>query len=215
VKFVRGFADSVKLEMPIDVALLVRVIAASPLLRTLVIAPPHGQWQRLWDVVPPHLLQRFSGIFMTGVGCDDEHVAKFAALDLPRLDRIGMRSMTLLPSAWKRLASRAWRELDLHHNNLGRRGVEYLVARERSTLEVLDLGSNEIGDEGVKLLAQIPMPALRSLSLRRSKLTPKCLPALERFTQLRVLDISHNTLDAAYVREVLPGVRLAGKKSVA
>jgi uncharacterized protein (TIGR02996 family) len=213
VKFSRGFADTVKLEMPIDVALLERVVAASPLLRTLVVAPPKSRWQRVWEAMPLALLQRFSGLFLGGVAVEDEHVAAFAALDLPRLERLGLRSMTILPSSWKRLAGRTWRELDLHHNSLGRRGIEYLVARERSTLEALDVGSNEIGDDGVKLLASIPMPALRTLSLKRSKLTPKCLPHLARFPQLRMLDISHNTLDDAYVREALPGVKLAGKKA--
>jgi uncharacterized protein (TIGR02996 family) len=213
VSFVRGFADRVKLEMPVDVALLERVVAASPLLRTLVVAPPKSHWQYVWRVIPLELLQTFSGIFLGGVGIGDEHVAEFAALDLPRLDRLGMRSMTILPSSWKRLAGRTWRALDLHHNNLGKRGVEYLVARDRQTLEALDLGSNEIGDEGLKMLASIPMPALRTLSLKRSKLTPKALPYLERFRQLRVLDISHNNLQDAYVREVLPGVRLTGKKT--
>jgi len=215
VRFVRGFADSVRLDIPIDTALLDRVIDVSPLLRTLVISPPRERWQLVWEHVSHDVLRRFSGIFMGGVGVEDERIARFAAIDLPLLDRLGMRSMTILPSSWKRLAPREWRDLDLHHNSLGKRGVEYLVTRDRSTLAALDLGSNEIGDEGVKILASIPMPALRTLGLKRSKLTEKCLPSLARFAHLSMLDISYNKLDEAAVREALPGVRITGRKNVA
>lgn len=214
VTFVRGFADTLKVEMPPDAEALARIIAVSPLLQTLVVPAPSTYYTRWpWELMPG-LLRAFSGIFITGHRpADDAQIAAFAALDLPKLDRLGLRSMGLLPSSWKRLAARTWRALDLHHNSLGRRGVEYLAAHDRRALASLDLGSNEIGDEGVKLLAAIPLPALRVLSLKRSLLTPACLPHLARFGHLQTLDISHNNLDEAYVREVLPGVKLTGKKA--
>ena len=216
VRFVRGFAESVKLELPVDRELLDRVIELAPLLRTLVIAPPRDSWRwqnrRVWELASSRALQRLRGLHMGGFQIDDAGIAAFAASgDLARLDRLGMRSMQIMPSMWKRIAMRVWRELDLHANSLGARGVEYFVMADRRELRALDLGSNEIGDAGVQLLASIEMPALRTLSLRRSKLTAKCMPALARFAQLRTLDISHNKLDEAEVREALPDVRIITK----
>ncbi len=189
VKFVRGFAEAVHIELPLEREVLDRVVAVSPLVRDLVIAMPRDPWQwsehRVWEAASLDSLRRFSGIYMGGIEISPEWLDAFLALDLPRLERLGLRSLQLTPSLVKKLVGRDLVELDLHANSLGTRGVEYIVAHRR--LRVLDIGSNEIFDGGAAMLSELP---LEKLSLRRSKLArvPGTWPAL------RSLDLSANPL---------------------
>jgi Leucine-rich repeat (LRR) protein len=196
VTFVRGFAEAVKLEIPFERALLDRVIEVSPLLRTLVLAVPRDLWrvpQWPWEAASPHALQQLTGLFMGGFQITDESVPRLLdSPDLAKLERLGLRSMQLVPSQLKRIAARQWLELDVHGNSLGARGADYLGGQQK--LVALDIGSNDVGDVGVARLAELP--TLERVSLRRSKLTAEGLPSLAKLPALRALNLSCNAIDA-------------------
>jgi uncharacterized protein (TIGR02996 family) len=196
VDFVRGFADTVKLELPFERELLDQVVDVSPLLRTIVFAFPRDiyRWQlrRPWEDASLRALQHVTGLHMGGFETDDAGVDSLLALDLPRLDRLAMRSMALRPSHVKKLATRNWRELDLHANAVGNRGIDALAGQ--SNLAVLDVGSNGVTDAGALVLAALP---LERLSLRRSQLAR--VPG--KFPVLRSLDLSCCDLSPKYFAE--------------
>ena len=180
VTFERGFADTVKLELPFEREMLDKVIDASPLLRTIVFGHSY-RYNRPWEHASLRALQHVSGLHMGGFELDEVGLAALLALDLPRLSRLGLRSMALLPAHVKKLVTRQWRELDLHANSIGSRGVDYLAHQHE--LVTLDIGSNGVTEAGVQVLSQLP---LRTLSLRRSDIVR--VPG--KFSQLAALDLS-------------------------
>jgi hypothetical protein len=210
VIFVRGFADAVRLELPFERQLLDRLVALCPLLRTLVFVEPRDEWRwqyrHAWELASPDTLRKFTGLQMGGFQINDTGTKALAALDLPKLERLTMRSMQMLPAAWQHLADRDWVELDLHHNSLGTRGVRFLLDHDRARLRSLDVGSNEIMNAGLQLLAQTKLPALQRLSLRRSKLAPNGMHLLGHLPSLVSLDLSCNEVGDAF-DFVLPNLR--------
>jgi uncharacterized protein (TIGR02996 family) len=202
VTFVRGFADTVKVDLPFDRAMLDRVVEVAPLIRTLVFAHLRDAWRwghglRPWEHASPEALRRFSGIWMGGFELRADGVEALAALDLPRLERLGMRSTQLTPSQLKPLLGRSWVELDLHANSLGIRGLGMILDGDCTRLQTLSIGSNDVMNAGLQLLAQAK-PALRRLGLRRSQLASNGLPLLASLPALVSLDLSCNAIGKTF-----------------
>jgi uncharacterized protein (TIGR02996 family) len=197
VTFARGFIDAVKVDVPYERALLDRVVEVAPLIRTLIFANPrdHLAWQymRPWELASPETLRRFSGIWMGGFEIA-AGLETLLHLDLPHLDRLGLRAMQLVPSQTKPLRDRAWVELDLHANSLGSRGLGMILDGNCAKLRSLGIGSNDIMNAGLQFLALAKLPVLERLSVRRSKLTSTGLPLLASLPALATLDLSCNPI---------------------
>jgi uncharacterized protein (TIGR02996 family) len=202
--FHRGFAERVRIELPFQLDVLERVLAGAPLVRTLELVESREPWrtphtQLPWELPLPTPLQHLTGLFVRGHKLDTSQVRALIDFpDLARLDRLGLRSCGLGAAGLKIIGERRWRELDLHDNVYGARGLEHLI-EHAAQLVALDVGSAGIGDDGALLLASAPLTALTRLSLRRSELTARSLGPLARspkLAALRALDLSCNALGA-------------------
>lgn len=202
ITFHRGFVERVRIELPFQLEILVRVLASAPLVRTLELVEAREPWRAQgsllpWELPLPTPLQHLTGLFVRGRKLESRQVRALIDFpDLARIDRLGLRSCGIGASELKMIGERAWRELDLHDNVYGTRGVEHLIAHA-SQLVSLDLGSSGVRDEGAQLLASAPLSALTRLSLRRSDLTARSLGPLARSSKLaglRTLDLSCNRL---------------------
>ncbi len=204
VTFHRGFAERVRMELPFQLDVLVRVLASAPLVRTLELVEAREPWRAQgsllpFELPPPTPLRQLTGLFIRGRQLESRQVrALLDCPDLAGLDRLGLRSCGIGASEVKLVGARAWRELDLHDGVYGARGIEHLL-EHANRLTALDVGSSGIRDEGALLLASAPLDALTRVSLRRSDLTARSLGPLARspnLANLRALDLSCNALHA-------------------
>lgn len=102
-------------------------------------------------------------------------------------------------------------EIDLCGSNLGNAGVGQLArARQLTHLEVLHLGFNDLTDQGLRTLADIPhLSGLRELCLNDNKHlgTPglRALADSPFFGELRRLDLSGNNLGEPALKVLING----------
>jgi uncharacterized protein (TIGR02996 family) len=113
------------------------------------------------------------------------------------------------------------RELDLINCSLGNGGPVLIArARQLARLEVLDLGFNDITDQGLRTLADIShLVNLRELSLNDNRQigTPgvRALADSPHFAQLRRLDLSGNGLSETALKVLINGESLKQLDSLA
>jgi Leucine-rich repeat (LRR) protein len=140
-------------------------------------------------------LRKLTGLVIRGWHAQAPGLRKLVEMpELAGIDRLGLRVCSISARDVGLLGTRAWRELDLHSNTIGLRGVETALG-DVSRLEVLDVGSSGIGDTGALALAKLPFERLCRLSVRRSALGPASLGELSRargLATLAALDMSAN-----------------------
>ncbi|GAA5798594.1 hypothetical protein HPULCUR_003999 [Helicostylum pulchrum] len=87
------------------------------------------------------------------------------------------------------------------------------VLQHSTLLQVLDLSSNCLDDQDLKLLLNVTYKGLTELKLRNNLLTVECLSSILPFPHLRVLDLSYNALGPGillrlpHLLEKLPSLR--------
>lgn len=107
--------------------------------------------------------------------------------------------------------------LDLRQNDVGPDGAELLAASGTAkSLRVLSLLGNALGPRGVTSLAKAPqLQGLLALDLRRNKLGLDGARALgAAFPDLRVLDLTGNSLGKAGLEALLGGKGLVGLRDL-
>lgn len=113
------------------------------------------------------------------------------------------------------------RELDLCSCFLGNGGPAMIArARQLAKLEVLDLGFNDLTDQGLRTLADIPhLDRLRDLLINDNRQlgTPgiRALADSPHLANLRLLDLSGNALNETAVKVLVNGESLKQLDSVA
>ncbi|HEX4454659.1 MAG TPA: TIGR02996 domain-containing protein [Kofleriaceae bacterium] len=195
--FVRGFVERVDIDAQVKRDAIEHLMAHAPLIRTIGRDWATSNWYERtpWDELPSALLRQLTGLLIRGWHAQAPGLRKLVeAPELAGIDRLGLRVCSISARDIGLLGTRAWRELDLHSNTIGLRGVESALG-DVSRLEVLDVGSSGIGDAGALTLAKLPFERLRRLSVRRSALGPKSLVELSRapgLATLTALDLSAN-----------------------
>lgn len=104
------------------------------------------------------------------------------------IERLIVRACTLYDEGIEPIAALSHlNSLDINYNGISADGIKFLT---RLPLEELDVGSNYIKNEGVKLLAQFSK--LRVANLAMNDLDDECLDDLLGIASLKYLDISGN-----------------------
>jgi uncharacterized protein (TIGR02996 family) len=209
--FRRGFVEHAALDRRVHQPTIDLLMRHAPMIRAFEFDWIGGSWgDRLpWDIVRPCLQQLTALGFRGWQARVDQLRALVEEPALARVECLSLRGCNITASNLEPLATRAWRELDLHANVLGLRGTETALA-DVSRLEALDLGSSGIGDAGAQAIIAAPFVKLRRLSLRRSRLTSSSLGRLARspnLVTLEVLDVSGNEVAGMFDDPVLPALR--------
>jgi uncharacterized protein (TIGR02996 family) len=195
--FERGFVERVDIDAQVKRDAIEHLMTHAPLIRTVGRDWATSNWYERtpWDELPPALLRRLTGLAIRGWHAQAPGLRKLVeAPELAGIDRLGLRVCNISARDVGLLGTRAWRELDLHSNTIGLRGIENALG-DVSRLEVLDVGTSGIGDAGALTLAKLPFARLRRLSVRRSALGPASLVELSRargLATLTALDLSSN-----------------------
>jgi uncharacterized protein (TIGR02996 family) len=204
--FVRGFVERVDIAANVKGDAIEHLVKHAPLIRTVAREWSSSQSfaRQPWDDLPMALRRQLTGLFIRSWHAFETNLRDL--VDAPEhagIDRLGLRSCNISAREVGVLAARAWRELDLHSNVLGLRGVDKAFG-DVSRLEVLDIGSSGIGDHGALALAKLPFQRLQRLSVRRSALGPLSLGPLSRaasLATLTALDLSANHGIASFFAE--------------
>lgn len=207
----RGFIERIRISYPFDRAAIANVLAMAPLARSLEISPE----THFSDMPPEALAQlelaQFTGLFIKSFRWNQGRVEDLIDDDrLTAIDRLGLAGCSLVGGDLKALEQRAFRELDLHTNALGVRGVQYALA-SAPTLVELELSNAAIGDPGGGAIADTALPKLERLGLRLNRLTYRSLARFSKLPRLRVLDLAQNQLGPAAIEALgkapLPALR--------
>ncbi len=111
----------------------------------------------------------------------------------------------------------ALQHLDLRQNELGPAGADLLAASPRAAaLRILSLLGNALGPRGVTSLAKTPaLQGLQGLDLRKNKLGVDGARAVGgAFPNLRVLDLTGNSLGTAGLEALVGGSGLGGLRDL-
>lgn len=164
-----------------------------------------------FETVDP--LARFKGLERLGLAKNqlgDQGLGALLALDFPRLRALELGSNQISAVRGPMRFPGSLTELDLKFNTIGPSGVE-LLARGAPGLEALDLGYNDLLEQGGDAVVRARWTSMRSLVLRGCQLRDAGVTALSRCTShLVTLDLGYNDLGLEGFESLLRAPSLQG-----